>query len=278
MCRLYGFRAIESTKVGCTLVHAQNALLTQSRIDRRGETHADGWGVAFYDDTVPRIERRATAAFDDVHFSTAAERVYARTVVAHVRQATVGGASLPNTHPFVHGPWLFGHNGTVWGFDLVRSKLDRQTDKDLAALRRGTTDSEVIFYWLLSRFRRAGLDPDGPCTELPRLIELMQEATRELDAMSLAAAGEKPPRLNFLLTDGAVLMASRWNQTLHWVERDGVHDCEICGVPHVHHVPGAAYRAVEVASEPISHEPWREVENHSMLVVDGDVRARLVPL
>ena len=27
MCRLYGFRANEETKVECTLVHAQNALL-----------------------------------------------------------------------------------------------------------------------------------------------------------------------------------------------------------------------------------------------------------
>ena len=281
MCRLYGLRAIEPTKVECSLVRAPNALLAQSRIDRRGETHADGWGVAYYDDEIPRIERRETAAFDDAHFSTTAERVYARTVLAHVRQATVGGASLPNTHPFVHGPWLFAHNGTVWGFDSIRPKLDCRTDSDLAALRRGTTDSEIIFYWMLSQFRRAGLDPLMPCAErsqLSQLIEIIQRATRELDALSLAADSEKPPRLNFMLTDGAVLLASRWNQTLHWVEREGIHECKICGIPHVSHEPTESYRAVVVASEPITDEPWREVENQSMLIIDTDVEARIVSL
>lgn len=33
MCRLYGFRANEATKVECALVLAQNSLLAQSRAD-----------------------------------------------------------------------------------------------------------------------------------------------------------------------------------------------------------------------------------------------------
>src|SRR6476620_10098238 len=40
MCRHYAFRANEPTKVECTLVRAQNALLAQSRADRRGKTHS----------------------------------------------------------------------------------------------------------------------------------------------------------------------------------------------------------------------------------------------
>ena len=43
MCRLYGFRANEPTKVECTLVHAQNALIVQSREDLAGlGTHMAG--------------------------------------------------------------------------------------------------------------------------------------------------------------------------------------------------------------------------------------------
>lgn len=278
MCRLYGFRAVEPTKVECTLVHAQNALLIQSRTDLRGKAHADGWGVAFYEDGLPTIERRETPAYQDVHFSVAAERVYARTVIAHVRRATVGGPSLVNTHPFSHGCWLFTHNGTVRGFDAIRDQLQRQTDDCLLAEGRGTTDSETVFYWLLSRFREVGLDPSRPCSDLPRLVELIQEGTRELDAMSRGTGAQKPPRLNFMLTDGTVLVASRWNQTLHWVHRDGIHDCEICGIPHVHHQPGADYRAVVVASEPISDEQWEEVPNRSMVAVDGDVGVELHPI
>jgi predicted glutamine amidotransferase len=55
MCRLYGFRATEPTKVECTLVHAQNALMVQSRRDR----HGHGWGIATYEDHRPRVERHA---------------------------------------------------------------------------------------------------------------------------------------------------------------------------------------------------------------------------
>ena len=278
MCRLYGFRAVEPTKVECTLVHAQNALLIQSRKDLRGKAHADGWGVAFYEDSLPTIERRETPAFEDVHFSVAAERAYARTVLAHVRRATVGGPSLKNTHPFAHGCWLFAHNGTVRGFESIRDQLERQTDACLLENRRGTTDSETVFYWLLSRYADFGLDPSRPCHDLPRLVELVQQGTRELDAMSRGTGARKPPRLNFMLTDGAVLVASRWNQTLHWVHRDGIHDCEICGIPHVHHQPGTGYRAVVVASEPISDEQWEEVPNFSMLAVDGDVGVEMHPI
>jgi predicted glutamine amidotransferase len=116
MCRHYGFRANEQTKVECTLVHAQNALLTRSRSDLRGKTHTDGWGIAFYDQERPEVERRATAAFDDVHFNAIAVRLYAKTVVAHVRKSTIGGPSLANTHPFVYESWSISHNGTESGF------------------------------------------------------------------------------------------------------------------------------------------------------------------
>ena len=71
-------------------------------------------------------------------------------------------------------------------------------------------------------------------------------------------------------------MAVRWRRTLHWVERPGLHDCEICGIPHVRHAKGTEYRAAIVASEPISHdEPWREVPEYAVVTVGGDVRAEI---
>ena len=66
MCRLYGFRASEATKVECSLIHAQNALLLQSRSDMMGREHADGWGLASYRNSEISLEHRDTAAFEDV--------------------------------------------------------------------------------------------------------------------------------------------------------------------------------------------------------------------
>ena len=84
MCRLYAFRANQPTRVECSLVHAQNALMEQSRGDREGLVHGHGWGVADFPDGVPMIEKQTWAAYHGEHFQKKAARVYARTVVAHV--------------------------------------------------------------------------------------------------------------------------------------------------------------------------------------------------
>ena len=75
MCRLYGFVSNEPTKVDCSLVYAQNALMQQSRVDEIGQDHADGWGIVTYSNGLPEIQKKATAAYDDQMVSTTAERV-----------------------------------------------------------------------------------------------------------------------------------------------------------------------------------------------------------
>ena len=90
MCRLYGFRANEPTKVECSLVQAQNALMAQSRMDQAGLTHGHGWGVAEHPDGLPMVEKQAWAAYHGERFKKTAARVYSKTVIAHVRRATVG--------------------------------------------------------------------------------------------------------------------------------------------------------------------------------------------
>ncbi len=278
MCRLYGFRASSLTRVECTLVRAQNALLAQSRLDARGTSNPDGWGIASYDDGAPRLERCDTAAFEDLRFSAAAEQIYARTVLAHVRRATVGGATSANTHPFSHGRWSFVHNGTVTAFDRVGKLLEEETDDDLLRHRHGTTDSELIFYWLLTRIARSGIGPNGGPTELDRLGGLLGEAVRFLARERERQGAAEPAKLNLMLTDGEVLIASRWGNTLHWVTRRGVHDCEVCGVPHVQEREEPDYRAAVVASERISQESWQEVPEGSVLLVDRELRADLRPI
>ena len=275
MCRLYGFRANEATKVECTLVHAQNALLLQSRIDSRGESHSDGWGISFYENELPEVERRDTAAHQDVHFSVTAERVYAQTVVAHVRAATIGAHALANTHPFVCGHWSFAHNGTLWGFDALRGRLEAETDPELLARRAGTTDSETIFYWLLTRLRDSGVVLARTVPVIDMLVGGLARAVERLEGMTQGTSAQRPPRLNLLLTDGRNMVASRWRNTLWWVYREGIHDCEICGIPHVEHDRERRYRAVVIASEPITQETWQEMTNGSVASVDEELKVRV---
>jgi glutamine amidotransferase len=274
MCRLYGFRANQATKVECSLAYAQNALLSQSASDREGVSHPDGWGIASYTDGIPDITKRARAAFRDLYFGMTAERSHARTVVAHVRLATVGETSPENTQPFGHGRWVFAHNGTLRAFDALRAELERETHEDLLARRLGATDSEAAFFWLLSRMRDSGIDEARP-SDLEALVPVIGDAIGDLSRRSEAAGEIKPTRLNFILTDGEILLATRWRHSLHWIARLGIRDCEICGIPHVEGPGEGEYHAVAVASEPITQEEWSEVPEGHILAVDRDIDAKL---
>jgi glutamine amidotransferase len=269
MCRLYGFRANEPTKVECSLVHAQNALMAQSRKDLAGLTHGHGWGVAEHPDGVPLVEKQAWAAYHGERFKKTAARVYARSVIAHVRRATVGPPTLENTHPFVHGVWLFAHNGTVPNFGRVRDRLIEALDPLHRNEIRGTTDSEHVFRYLLTLWER---NPGAPLLEtLRRGLEQVVAWCREIDR-------EARISLNVLWTDGDRMVGSRLGRTLWYLERDGIVPCEICGKSHVHHDPKQAYRAVEIASEPVTHEHWLNVPDSTVFNVDPDLRLRFEPL
>jgi glutamine amidotransferase len=270
MCRLYALRANEPTRVECGLVRAQNNLMRQSRGDAEGQTHTHGWGVADYRDTLPAIEKQTWAAYHNEHFAKTAARVYAHTVVAHVRAATIGPPAPENTHPFVHGRFSFAHNGTLPNFEQVRPLLLEHTDPVHRAEIRGQTDSEHIFHYLLTRWAH------GPQTSL---LETVRDGLNQIIAWCLAIDPERRVGLNIVLSDGEQLVGSRLNRTLWYLERDAIIECAICGKPHVHHEPKTAYRAVEVASEPVTpDDPWKGVPNGTVYSVDPDYRLHFLPL
>ena len=258
MCRLYGFRANEATKVECSLVHAQNALMRQSRADLAGYSHAHGWGVAAYEDHLPRVERQAWAAYHGEHFARAAARVFAHLVLAHVRRATVGEPGPENTHPFVEGPWALIHNGTIPAFEQIRERMLSQTAADQRARIRGTTDSEHLFRLLLTKLEA---DPSAG------VKEVLAETLRAVADWGSEFEPDRTLGLNVILTNGSTLVATRWGRGLYYALREGLYDCEICGFPHVRHHAGTDYRAVVLASEPITHEPWVEVPERTVLEV-----------
>lgn len=265
MCRLYGFLATEETRLDCSLVEAQNALLVQSDRDLGGVRHPDGWGIAQWQDGHPRVAKNTHPAFADSHFVEVASTVASHAVIAHVRAATVGRVAIENTHPFEHGPWAFAHHGTIPGIEHVRTRLDI----GLYGPPWGDTDSELAFRWILNRMSRYGLHPDLPSDHLGPIVALIEDSVSELVAISLAAEVESPT-LNFVVSDGRRLVASRWGSSLYWTFRRGVADCAICGSSHCPHAD-ETYKAVVVASEPITNEEWLEVPEGTVLGVDLDL-------
>ncbi len=270
MCRLYAMHANEPTRVECGLVKSQNALMAQSKSDRSGYAHGHGWGVADYPDGVPVIEKQTWAAFHGEHFARKAARVYARTAVAHVRRATVGGTSIENTHPFVHGHWIFAHNGTVPNFDEVRFKMLDHLDPLHRSEIRGTTDSEHVFRYLLSLFLQ---HPERG------LLSSVRRGLEQIVAWSAEVDPEAKVGLNIVLTDGERMIGSRLNRSLYYLQRDHEFSCPICGKPHVHHDQKTDYQAIEIASEPVTAgENWYEVPNNTIYRVAEDYRLDMEPL
>lgn len=267
MCRMYGFLATAPTELECSLVDAQNALMAQSDRDRRGRRNADGWGIAQWGNTGVEVIKSTSPAFADRGFAEVAARVSSRTVMAHVRAATVGDVAERNTHPFTHGPWAFAHNGTIDTFEHVATRLDTGP----FGRATGETDSELVFLRTLNTMADHGLDPEAPAQSLEPIVELLAGTVLELvDAAVRSGTGEQP-KLNFLLSDGRHLAATRWGNSLYWTFRRGVSDCEVCGNSHCPSAD-ADYRSVVIASEPITDEDWTEVPEGTVLGVEPGAR------
>ncbi len=160
---------------------------------RGGNTghHADGWGIAFFEDKACRLfidhESAATSAIAQLVKNYP---IKSRNVIAHIRKATQGVIELENCHPFMRElwgrHWIFAHNGNLAAYS-----------PDLGGLYQpvGTTDSELAFCHLLEGLKaRFG-------TTKPSLDELF-EAIAEL-VVPITRHGT----FNFLLSNGQALFA-----------------------------------------------------------------------
>lgn len=205
MCRLFGFRSVIPSQVHRSLMKVDNALGSQS------EAHPDGWGVAYYVDGSPHLTRSPSTALEDALFRRLSGVLSSETVLAHVRKATQGPKTVLNCHPFQHGRWTFAHNGDVPSFAERRDAL---MDAILPRLRRfvlGETDSEVIFYVLLSHL--AGQGPLANRHGIDALIAAIRATVATVREIC-DVPGSDPSLLTFIVTDGVTLAATHGGKEL----------------------------------------------------------------
>ncbi|RCW45985.1 glutamine amidotransferase [Halopolyspora algeriensis] len=211
-----------------------------------GTVNVDGFGVGWYPagSDVPTRYRAADPMWTDASFTALASTVSSPAIVGAVRSAMVGTPVVPTAcAPFGDGHWLFSHNGRVSGWPESLACLAEKLDPvDLMTLD-APVDSAVVWALLRHRLRRGQPAEEAVCDVLLEIV---------------AAAPES--RMNLLLTDGTVLIATTWTHSL-FVRRDR--------------------GAVTVASEPFgdgtcSQDPgeggvrWEEVPDHHLLVANTD--------
>lgn len=274
MCRLFGFRSVIPSQVHHSLVAADNALLHQS------EQHPDGWGVAYYVNHVPHVIKSAETAIADSLFQRVSGVVSSETVVAHLRRATTGPLSMINCHPFQYGRWVFAHNGQVPDFAAYREALLAEVAPVLRRFVLGDTDSEVLFYLLLSNMaRRFGLDEKGPALDdvAAAIAETVDTVHAVTDMDCYTSTTKEELYLSFLLTNGEVLVAHHGGKELfystHKTRCPERGECpsfsKICEAP----VTSGRVNHMLVSSEPLSGmNVWNEMAPGEIVGVDWGMR------
>lgn len=216
-----------------------HSLVRQSYAPREmvvGTVNADGFGVGWYTPDLrpePARYRRAQPIWTDASFASLAGVVASGCVLAAVRNATPGfPVEESGAAPFTSGRWLFSLNGSAADWPRAAATL-RET---LPAGAVVESPSDAALMWAVLRSWLDGGEP------------LEVAVVRLLDRVVSLGGG----LLNFLATDGELVVATAWGNTLY-----------LCD--------GGTAEGVRVASEPLDDDPrWQRVADRSFVVVSRD--------
>ncbi len=200
MCRLAAYLG-ESIYLEELIAKPRHSLMAQSlRADQaKTVTNGDGFGIGWYADRPdPGVYREVMPAWSDDNLLALSQTLRSRLFFAHVRAATAGGIARQNCHPFRHGRHLFMHNGQIGGYAALRRTLEARLPDTLYAVRRGATDSELLFLLAMARIE-AGVALD----------EAMLQVLADVMALAQEQGISAPLRFAAVLADGEQLVAFR---------------------------------------------------------------------
>ena len=112
--------------------------------------HPNGWGIAYLNEKKEWFIHKSIKPMYNDPLLDSFRSIKTKMLVLHVRRKTTGATMLENTHPFHAvvpglGDFIFCHNGTV--YDTI------PYDPAFKTQIKGATDSEQLFYSLLSDLR-----------------------------------------------------------------------------------------------------------------------------
>jgi len=270
---MFGFRSAVPSGAHQSLIAAENALSDQS------QKHPDGWGIGWFFEDDAYVIKSSNAAHACARFERASHRLTSHTFLVHVRRATVGVVDHVNAHPFRFGRWLFAHNGTIFSFEQLREWFCGQIDPQFLPLILGDTDSEHLFFFLLTRLDQAGVDRTGrSSSDAQKVAEIVRAGLLEIDALAQERALSRPI-LNVLLTDGRVMVGHKAGMPLflstqkHFCADFGTcpEPSKVCMQPER---PDAPVNHLLLASERIAQDQniWEDLEDGTTLVLDDAFR------
>ncbi|THH16808.1 hypothetical protein EW146_g3883 [Bondarzewia mesenterica] len=223
MCRLVIYKGTSPVQLSHLLTRPCHSIINQAfdsrlRVDQRRPINGDGFGVGWYDCVYekelgkqPCIFTSVTPAWNNVNLTRLAEKIKSPLVFAHVRATTAGSLSLDNCHPFIHGKLMFMHNGSIEQFPKIKRRLQAELPDEIFNVVSGNTDSEWSFALFLSKLPNANADSFSHQT----LRKAMLETIASLNKFAEEADITEPSLMNFCVTDGESVVATRYVSSRH---------------------------------------------------------------
>jgi glutamine amidotransferase len=146
------------------------------------------------------VYRSTQPVWNDRNLHHFIEKTESQLFIAHIRASTVGVVSEANCHPFSYGAYMMAHNGTIKNFSLIKRALLAQLPEHLFLAIQGTTDSECLFYLIISFLEQGD-------TSLP---EAIAAATRWVATAQETLSDESYSKINLIFSDGHRIVAAKY--------------------------------------------------------------------
>ena len=214
-----------------------------------GAINRNGWGLAYYNDTQPKVLRGAPSAFVDPNFDLAAYELaesQARIGVGHVRAATSGASDIPNPHPFIRCKggryWTFGHNGALSKSVLKNLIGEEYLVKNPPTVGNNWDDPDVVDSDLYMLYILKCVEENDW-----NVIGGMRKAVEDISQSDSGA-------MNFFLTDGETLWGFCRGNTLYYYHSETDQQYSV------------------IASQPPTgnSEGWKELYENNLVILTVD--------
>ncbi len=282
MCRIVAYLGTE-VLVETVLVDPMNSLIRQSMSARESDypTNGDGFGLGWYAPNIspnPGLFTSISPAWNDRNLLSLASKIISPCFFGHVRAASMGGVTQYNCHPFIHGKWMFMHNGGINEFIRVKRHIRHLLDDDIYNWIKGETDSEHLFALFLQMSKGRNLE------DIDSVAQLTHDVFQQIHKIETEFGTQDPSFLNICITDGKRMLATRYcsdkrykPESMHYAigNRFGGQD------EHYHMIQeDGPSKCVLVTSEVLTDftQEWQTVPEHHLLMVNWDLTTEIRPL
>ncbi|EIW69647.1 hypothetical protein TREMEDRAFT_30393, partial [Tremella mesenterica DSM 1558] len=248
---------------------------------------AELWQMREYEQELqnerPCIFKSITPAWSNTNLTRLAEKIRSPLVFAHVRATTMAGApSEENCHPWAFDKLMWMHNGEISGFSQMRRAMQDGLPDELYLFPLGYTDSEWAFVLFLSKLK----DPHARVFSHQELCEAMTQTIAHINQLSKEAGVTSPHLLNFVVTDGETVVATRYinsrtneASSLFFSSGTSFEEYEEEGMYRMTKADKRE-RIFLLASEPLTFErsDWMEVRTNTMIVITRKMNLLQIPI